>query len=310
MIESGLLRIHCTNVPNNIDLYLELQDVEMNDYANYHANIGGEALLIYSATPGTYYLMIKDGYNTDYSEQEITLNVQTDALDTFEYNDEFTVCKSIELNQFYTAKIIPIEDVDHYAFAIDEPKILKLKVDSISNKIDMYLEILDQEGVPVFDYFSDVGSPIDFGVSLANGMYYLRLKDGYNNSYSDLPYHFGINEYLVDTCEWNNNFENAKNVQISTQIQGNIYPIEDLDFFTFEVANSQTINIIVDSVSNKIDMYIELYDYEKVLLESQHGSTGSKVELSHDATPGRYYILLKDGYNSDFSEKNYCLEIR
>lgn len=109
----GLLRISCTNVPQNIDLYLEVQDVEMNSYAEHFANKGQDVLLTYSALSGTYYIMIKDGYNTDYSSQEITLLFEIDSIDIFENNNSLVTAKRIELNQLYSAKIIPIKDIDY-----------------------------------------------------------------------------------------------------------------------------------------------------------------------------------------------------
>lgn len=174
----------------------------------------------------------------------------------------------------------------------------------------MYLEILDHEGVPVYNYLANLGESIREGVSLLKGNYFLRLKDGYDDAFSDLPYTFGVFEYNIDTCEWNDNFENAKQIEIGSTICGNIYPIKDLDYYTFLLTDSQTISINIDSVSSKIDMYVELYNAEKVLVNSKLGLVGSSLEMTHNATAGRYYLMLKDGYNSAHSEKLYYLKVQ
>lgn len=305
----GLLKISCSDVPLNIDLYMELQDIELQRIADAFGSKGNNVDFYYSAKPGIYYLMIKDGYNSDYSTQEMKLSIQIDANDIYEYNNDTLHAAPINFNVNHKASILPLKDEDYFSIEISAPQYVKFNIDSVSSKINMYLEILNFEGVKEYEHLESLGNSVNECFGLSKGKHFILIKDGYNDNCSVLPFTMTLSKYEIDTCEWNNDTTHAKPIALDSTVAGYIYPLNDTDFYSFTISDSQNVTLKIDSISSKINMYFELYNKEFKNIDSYLALTGKAIERGIKLPAGKYYLMLKDGYNDAISELKYELKV-
>lgn len=309
LTKDGLIRMKCSHIPSNMEIYMELEDVEGTILASAITSQGLDDSLYYSADVGSYYLKIQDLYHRDSSASSMNLMVVLDSVDTFETNNIQANAKYIDFDNSYYSKTMPLSDVDYFTFSLSQPNIVILNIDSVSSRLQLYVELQNSEGVLVTSITApDAGSPIVLPKSLLAGNYYYKFKSNYDRNYSDKPFVFKLTKYNKDTCEWNDSSANAK--AINGVMAGTIYPLGDIDFYSFSRSDSGTTIVTVDSVSSLIDIYIELLNTEKVLITSQTGYIGSKVILSQGLRAGNYYLRIKDLFSNACAEKTYYLTMQ
>lgn len=305
----GLLKISCSDVPLNIDLYMELQDIESQKIVDIFGSKGNPVDFYYNAKPGIYYLMIKDGYNSDYSSQEMNLSIQIDSNDIYEYNNDTLHAAPIDFNVNHKISILPLKDEDYFSIEINTPQYVKFKIDSVSSKINIYLEILNFEGVKEYEHLENLGKSVNECFGLLKGKHFILIKDGYNDNCSVLPFTMTLSKYEIDTCEWNNDTTHAKPIALNSTVAGYIYPLNDTDFYSFNIPDSQNVTIKIDSISSKINMYFELYNKEFKNIDSYLAPTGKAIDRVVKLPAGKYYLMLKDGFNDATSEQKYELKV-
>lgn len=307
--KSLLLHIKCENVSNLLDLSLSIEDQEGAVFATYTAEKGENVDFAYSCVPGTYYVKIKDNYDTDSSAESISLSFVADEIDTLEANNTFALAPKIDLNQDYYAKILPRYDVDYYKFKITEPSIVNIDIDSVSSLLDIHLSIYDSEMTTLSTCSFDVGIDTTCGFILKEGTYFLLLKDGYNTAFSDKPYHFKLSAYTEDTCEWNNDKENAFPILLNTTYEANIYPKKDIDYYSFNLAGSDSVMLCIDSISSRTDLMAEILDDENTIVK-YFSFAAEKDSVKFALQEDTYYLRIKDRLDNAFSEKKYNFRIQ
>lgn len=313
VIEQGsLLRVLCSNVSSQLNLYVRITDEEGDILSSVSSDFDSDSdniELVYSCKPGTYYIHIQDKYNVHSSTTEMALSFTTDVIDTFEYNNDLVYATPILLEQEYQAKILPEGDNDYYSFTLTKPSIVNFVIDSISSLLDFYLLLYDVEGTKIKHCDARNVSDTIWGACLSAGTYYLNVHDRYNIHSSDKPYQLTTKMYTMDTTEWNNSFETACGIDIGSQIEANIYPQGDIDYFSFDVTSEDTVSIYFDSLSSKVDFKVEIVDNENTYVNS-YRLQGSTDTIKTVLGIGRYCLKLTDSYNVHFSEKKYNFIIR
>ncbi len=315
LTQGALLHLESQGAPSNIDLYVEIQDREKTMLA-YNTDFakGKQCDFWYSAKPGTYWIMLKDGYDNDSSATNFTFRVTADTVDTFEYNQDLKWAAPISLDSIYYARLHNNNDVDFYEFILLSNKILRCRVDSISNRLNPALQFFDFEGTPLraFPLLNINSSRIDTGYSLKAGTYYVSVSHSYSlyrPGNSLLPYLLQIAEYLGDSCEWNNDTAHATPTAMGLAIEGNIWPKDDIDCFRFTCTSDTTITVSIDSISSKIRMVLAIHDHEDTKLKENTGRFGETIKYSASLKAGQYFLKLSSSYDSQPSERLYQLRL-
>lgn len=156
------------------------------------------------------------------------------------------------------------------------------------------------------------GDPLTLDFYAADaGTYYVRLHDSGSDAESTAPY--TLTAFLTpmeDLFEPNDRFSQATALKDRNQVTGMIFPAGDADWYTFTVSNPGTLTIQMAQAEG-IQPNIALYSSSKTHLKGAAAlNRGDDMVLAYEITqPDRYYVLIHDDGNNDFSERPYVLTI-
>jgi hypothetical protein len=309
--KSGLYFFDFNNIPSSITLYISLYD---NERTTICTSYGQESSICFGSLceAGDYYIKLNAGYNNS-SNQEMTMLIYRDTVDTFEVNNDYTKASPVSNNTYIHGTIFPNSDVDIYKFTTDSNQIVRFFLDSISSKTTMTLKLLDDEKVELKSaYPLTKDSPMDMAYALRKGTYYIRVYSEYGQ-YSTVPFRLMFRKDTTDQTEWNNDTANAFQLTIGQSVKAAIYPSGDIDYFKMTLPIDDTVTINVDSISSALQSF-QVYVLKNELLvrgNTPYTSNGTTT-LKKFLDAGTYY--LKVYCNGLFSEgeasfKKYTLTV-
>ncbi len=307
----GVVSAVVDSVPSNIDINIDMYDASKNwIYGNYGA--AGQATTLNAARPpSTYYIVVKDGYNDASSEQPYRFIVNLDSSDIYEYNNTLATARTIGLNNEIQAKIKPEDDEDAFQFFSPRDGIIQFTISNVPSNIDMVSDVYDYQNNYLGGITGATGQSYTFGTLAFSGTYYIKLKDGYKNAFSENFYRIRINIDSSDYWEINNTFPYAKSIAVNQNVAGKIKPVGDVDMFKVNITTAGSIQIPVNPVPQEVTMVVELFDNSQNRVANAIGlSNGQAVTLYYVvSTPGNYYVKLSDEYNNDSSEEYYNFRV-
>lgn len=255
-----------------------------------------------------------------------------------EPNDDISLAKSnnsISLNTLFTGNIQTYDDTDYYHFKISQPGIFNIKFshDFIDTDIACW-EITVLGGVIENGISARIpGNVTDFEMdtirlSPAEGDtttdYYLKIESG--NEYISSDYNFIVNyspeasweigktgPYLYDK-EPNNEPSSATQIELNTEISGNIQTDSDVDYYEINVPGDGMISLTFEHEFIDSDRVLWAVD----LLGGAGGddmefpnirSTGQQENLTSDNAripAGVYYVRVKP---SQYDNSEYKLKV-
>ncbi|HEX2958055.1 MAG TPA: hypothetical protein VHO70_14570 [Chitinispirillaceae bacterium] len=307
--KSGVYFISVSNIPSTFNLCLATYDKEYTSIFTRYPQSSDEATISFGDqfAAGDYYLQINGGWG-EFSNQEMMLKIYMDLSDTMELNGTFSTSYPIELNTYYRATIFPADETDYYKFTLDSNQIVRIKLDSVSSRLNMGIRLSDDEDVLVESITSVKNTaPLDWGIILKRGTYTLKLDAGWLE-YSVNPYRLIVECDTTDPTEWNGDTSNAVKLEFGQQIQAAIYPIADYDFFKFTLDTADTILIMVDSISSALSNFrVYVFDAEMVQKTYTSSLTGASTSVCVFLNAGFYYLKVQS--ESRYSFKKYTLKV-
>lgn len=307
----GVIEMKTDTVPGDLNLTLDMYDSQKNwMFGNYGAS-GQTVYLNAVRPPGTYYAVVKDGDNDASSEQPYSFVLNLDSTDIYEYNNTLATARTIGIDLEVQAKIKPESDEDAFQFFSPKDGIVNFTISNVPQNIDMVSDIYDYQNNYIGGITGGVGESYTFGSMLFAGTYYIKLKDGYSDAYSNEFYKIKMNLDTSDFWEINNTFGYAKDIGLNQNVSGKIKPVADVDMFKFQVPTTGQMQVAVTQVPPEINMVVELYDSMQVKVANAIGlSNGQPVTLYYTTTrPWMYYVKLSDEYNNDISDSYYNFKV-
>jgi hypothetical protein len=303
-------------VPANIRSILKLYDANGNERASRTAqnpgDLSGFSFLVDGA--GVWYVRIYAADSGASSTETFKLGVAlAPSVDPYEPNNDFANARPLVFGQPIQATIFPKGDKDWFRFEAAAPGILRLVLENVPQDIDMTIQVYDRNNgykdqkeavnpgeALTFDYFSP-----------EPGTYYVRLFDRGDNAASVDRYTFtAFLTPVEDPFEPNDRFSQATALKTRNQVSGLIYPAGDVDWYAFTVNQAGTVTIQM-AETDGIQPRIELYSSSKGYLHAVAAKNrGDDILLAYEiTTPDRYYVMIRDDGNNDYSRRPYVLTI-
>ena len=275
--------------------------------------------------PGIYYIRVS-AYN--YSKEKYTISLLFDTEDdSFENepNDDLnSQAMIISTDKLYTGNLTNENDTDYYKFSISEKR--KVWIEFLHNKTsgtNTFWKLYffdDSDGTLLRLNSSGENAKLTSDcLRLPPGNYYIRIE---RDSWSSIDYSFCVysqTEEKGTESEDNGDFGTATPISLNSSLTGNIQSERDVDFYTFSLNESKSIQISFDH--NRIDSEDVFWKYELYSRESSEalknnenqgtiritGNSSEKNISSWDLLPsGTYYIKI---YPNHYTNDDYLITI-
>ena len=307
----GVFDMKVDTVPGNLDMTLDFYDAQKNWLYGNYGTWGQTVNLSAARPPGTYYAVVKDGGGDATSTQPFSFIVNMDTTDIYEYNNTLATARTIGIDQEIQAKLKPQDDEDAFQFYNPKDGIVQFTISDVPTNIDIVADLYDYQNNYMGGITGGTGTGYTFGSMLFAGTYFLKLKDGYANAYSNDFYKIKMNLDTSDYWEINNTFGYAKAIALNQNVGGKINPAGDADMFKLNIPTTGQVQVAVTQVPPEITMVVELYDSSRVKVANAIGlSNGQPVTLFYNITrPWMYYVRLTDEYDNDISNEYFNFRV-
>lgn len=311
--QPGVIEIAIDPVPSNIDMDVVIFDGNQQQITSSGGTANGQSVFFYLLrSAGTYFIKCYDGWDNASSESPYTVLVTLDVSDVYELNNEFSVSKTIGLANNIQGKIKPLGDVDVFKFSIPRDGIIQIAIDPVPSSVDMDFELYDEQQNFIISQGNTANGQATFmNILRKAGTHFIKLYDGWGNSWSNQFYALNITMDTSDTYEVNNTFSDSKTIPLNENINGKIRPTGDYDYFKFTASGSGLVTISVNPVPNNVDMDVTLYNSQQSQIAYSTGTgNGQAVYFSFNLpSAGTYYLLLHDGWDNSENTSVYTLKV-
>lgn len=299
MSKAGLLRVESQNDFSG-EMGIEILNSDSVGLGSAYTN------LFLPLKAGEYYVRFKSGSSAVSSKYQLSI----DSVDLTEFNNDAKNAAQIAFDMPIKAKLLPANDVDQYAFTLTQPTTFYLRLDSIPSNLSLVVKLQDAEGSQLNSV--DLSKGIDtavLGYQLKAGSYSFVVSEDWSSNSSDKPFKVALHKYLVDSLEYNNDLVSAKEVQLGQSFKGNIWPAGDIDFYRVQIADTGTYQLLVDSISSKINLRYSVLDAEGTQLTNAELTSGVGRSIKF-AKPGSYYFKFESYWSSGFAEKLHTIMLK
>jgi hypothetical protein len=230
---------------------------------------------------GTYTILVSDGFNGTFTGG---YNLFLQRLN----NPSGAV--PISFGQTKPGTISLAAEMDIFTFAANENDTVIIGISETSGDVwpeirlyDPHINLLQTERSP---------SHAEMTVTLpASGTYSILVSDGFNGTFTG-----GYNLFLQRL----NNPSGAVSISFGQAKPGTISLAPEMDIFTFEANENDTVIIGISKTSGDIWPEIRLYDPNVNLLRTESHPSYAEMTVTLPAS-GTYSILVSDGFNGTFT---------
>jgi len=316
----GSLEIAFEAVPSGFAPAIEVRNTENTvvlGWTNLTARNGGtDPFIVDLGKAGRYFLAVGDAKSRAVAEpyRVVTRYLQGDR---FEPNDSFGTATEVPATLELAGTILPLGDVDRYAFTVERRGAVELRLDNVAAVLDPYVEIRNTENTVILGWTpltvrDGATEPLVVDLNYA-GRYFIALSDGKGDARSDQPYRLHLRQFPGDANEPNDSFGTPTEVAAEAELSGTIMPLGDVDRYTFTVARRGALELHLDAVAENLDPYVEIRNTENVVVLGWTPLTirdGAAEPLVVDLKyAGRYFVALSDGKGDARSDKPYRLRL-
>lgn len=298
--EDAMLNFECLKFPipseKNVfvvDLFCSLLDSDGNEI---HYSYNQELFTFnYNVKAGTYFFRIKSKHSSATTAEPGAIVLNLETVDLLENNDSIHLAKPLQFDTTYRAKLLPYSDNDYYSFTVNEKSLKTIRFDSIPDEIEFYAYLTDSDGNYIEEFLGT--NSISHTQVFDKGTYLLKIHDRFYNNGSSSPYFFSVSDYNVDKNELNNSIETATPLELNKSIQGNIFPVGDLDYYSLTIPESDSVTFTISDIPSELSVLrFSIFNSSSEKL-STHSLIQylEKWETKIEMEAGSYYICLFDG---------------
>ncbi|MFH1854058.1 MAG: alpha/beta fold hydrolase [Candidatus Omnitrophota bacterium] len=310
---ASLLSISLKNTEEGLRPHIIIYD-SAGRWLGSTAGFSGEGLeyLLELKSAGTYYVQLKDRYNSFSSVEEYILDIKLiSGIDQHEPDNDFNNAKGVNFRQRISCTMFPKGDEDYFMFNIEEKGSLYLKMQGVPEGLRPSLKIFNSKQKLVAQKAGSSGEKIALEAEIGEpGRYYLLIKDWYSSFSSMEPYSFTA--YFIDTLdeyEPNNTKEDAVLVGLTRSHYATIAVKGDGDFYRLSIPDSGRVVVSLRDIAPNIRPYIKLYkETTSNWIDSTAGFEGEDLMMEFNVEePSNYFLQVQDRYNSESSIMRYRL---
>ena len=145
----GELRVHVSEVPEELDIYLRVWNANKHTISNWYGPLkqGGDTEMIFDLpTPGVYTLEMADGKNDARSNQRFRVDMKFQpSVDLAEPNNDYGSAAVLAIGEPIKATHLPAKDNDWYRVHVDEQGQLDVNITDVPPNLDIFYRIWNSE---------------------------------------------------------------------------------------------------------------------------------------------------------------------
>ncbi|HPO50757.1 MAG TPA: hypothetical protein PLO89_10560, partial [Spirochaetota bacterium] len=267
----------------------------------------GEKLWEFSFYSEEAYLKVesKIGSNS-FNPYVINFTKKTANYSEIEPNNSEKEAIEIRLNETKEAFISPRNDIDYYKTVFDQDGIYDfwVEIETLSN-LDVNFIVIEKNTNMIKTINSEGfgGSEISPYLSSNKGEYFIKVSSKINTSDKKPPiYYISLKEQKskIDDTEYlyereiNDVSEFATELINNVEILGNLYPENDVDWYTFSLHKDPISADMTVSETKGVDFKLEFYQNDKTLFKTVNDNANDKGEQISikDIKRGKYYLKV------------------
>ncbi len=206
-----------------------------------------------------------------------------------------------------------VSDEDWYQIDVDTPGGLVLTFEPEETSSLDYWEVTLEDQIGIVYAAIDTGEAGFFIAGIeTSGSYFIVVRDGSAYSHSTASYSIQIESIVdgLDTLETEFNDSSNSSDQLNSQIYGQLYTVDDEDWFYLVISQPTTISVEFEpGESSRLD-------YWEIALENRKGSVLAALDTGSDGgfsvgidTIGTYYLVVRDGSAYSHNTATYSLTV-
>ncbi len=307
----GKLTLELTSMGTAADMQVTLEHYDTNgNLLNSYPNMLGKSMTVNVTTARAYFRLVPGSSNSNASVQYALSASFTIYSDEYEDNDrQYKAYRLQARSQVLTGTFHQQDDFDWFQIPITQHGTLRVKVTVDTMRIDPYIMIQRQGGMPIeVDAGSEGKMEYSDAIDVTPGTYYLLIK----NVISDTTYPI-TGEYTVtieyspkylDPNEPNDRAYNATMMVPGTAYNGVISTSSDQDWFSFRMDAEAVAEFDLSRIPKDRTMTITVYDSVQKMLAVHTSKLGSEqLNVRMALSKGMYYVRLTA--NSAFQDQMY-----
>ena len=287
---------------------------------------GSEMMPIATSTvglpAGSYFIKISSYYSNAFSSKTYTFCVNFEASSQWEteLNDNIASGSDpISLNTDTFGAMNHQKDTDCFLFRTEEDGVAHIVFshDYDDSEKQWRLEVLDAAGNSYLNqvYRGDTMSEtVSCPLGLQAGLYYVRIKPCFSNSYCSGTYDLRVNfEAALDwETEYNNTPVLADEGQLNRWIQGAVAGTDDRDYFVYQLNEEREYTFHfqhgISSGSDK-PWHAEILDQNQRSLADWSYRYTDVTDIPNTVVlgPGTYYVMVRSTYSNYAPAEAYSL---
>ncbi len=313
--EKGYVRLSAQNVPDNIDLssyfaiYEEWEGDKINrisDHLSFPA--------IIKAEEGSYHFLVRDRWDNAESDEIISLKAEfLKEFDPTGRNDTPEQAKDITVESEFQMAVFPKGDRNWFKFEVDTAGIVQVMS---RNPGDIELELrfyeFDEWATPnVKSITGRLSVPGALAVH-EPGVYYMRLKDRWDNNYSEELIDIKLNFVKqFDVYEPNDHFSQAAEVYSGDTLSIAIFPKADVDYFKITPQSDGKLLIRTGGNTGSLDLVSRLFvAAADKPSELERKSRIKALPCEFEVKGGQeYFFYIKDRYDNNAHKELFEISI-
>lgn len=316
----GELRVDLTEVQDAQDLILRVWTGNKDALTGWYkpeAKGADTNAVIDLPSAGRYWLEVRDNYDDARAIEPYRLTSGfTPSKDQTEPNNRFADAAVIKPNDELLATILPLRDIDWYAFEVPHHGELRLSLTEVQEALDLILRVWTDDKDALTGWYKPErkGADTTAVVDLPDaGHYWIEVRDNYDDARAIEPYRLtsGFTE-SADRFEPNNSFGKAKPLSVGSTLQATILPRGDIDWYRLDVGGETKLSVLVDQVAPELDIVVRVWNADRRAIsgwfkpEAKGGNTEGSVQLPE---AGRYRIEVRDNYDDARTLTPYRLKV-
>ena len=330
----GTIKLSFTGA-TSLSPHLELYSPEQKHVKTEQGKNGHSCHLFHDIVEGgTFYAIVRDGnrgfFEQGYGSQmdnqmgpyELSASLRpVPALE--EINDTLETARKLEEKKEARGTLFPNGDRDFYA--IDIPKgrhQVIMELAEVPLVICPLMRVYKGKE-KVFERQGDKRYPEAIGKLILEGpqKYFVEICDG-NMGWGEVGYGSQITNvsskqeyifswYMVDEPDKGEEQDDSgRAITIPTETEGAIFPVGDVDKFSFQLSEEKELQFAIHGYSAAISPEIELLDSKKEVLARAQMRNGQPVVLKRKLVAGNYQLQIRDGFGQGeagySSDKDNC----
>ncbi|MBO6719683.1 MAG: caspase family protein [Rhizobiaceae bacterium] len=310
--EPGLLTLLAERVPDNLDVYMRLWDLDGKVVKDWQgpAREGGDTVLEAElAVPGIYAIEMADGNNNAESPDGFSFVAEfTPVEDETEPNESFGQAAHLESSGRHRLAMFPRGDRDWLSLDVDHPGELRMLATGSPENLDIYMRVWDANKEVIRDWIAPLrkgGDTEGFADLPQPGRYFIEIADGNSDASSAQLFEYELAfTPQPDQYEPNDSAGAAAPLTPGGEILFNILPRGDRDWFRLDVPAQGELFVTIDEGPENLDLHYRVWDADRQVVRdwvAPYRKGGLTEGFADLPGAGSYYIEVTDGNNDERS---------